>query len=180
MASYIDPTLEHDLLSSTKPWALSPLICTMPHLVHTRVPSCPAADTRSNMTTPGQSGHHSRFPPTQSISDSTDELYLTVIQGSSSASSSGSSSFSSLSSGKSVTGGSFKIRDAVKKVARRRRKSSPDTDVPKFEGAAQRRSYFSSASRRQVTQFGPLVNLFLFFLRCGMDTKRIKLGCDND
>ncbi|KAG5650490.1 hypothetical protein H0H81_012061 [Sphagnurus paluster] len=37
--NYIDPTLEHDLTSQTKPWALSPLVATMPHLVHTRVPS---------------------------------------------------------------------------------------------------------------------------------------------
>ena len=32
--SYIDPSLEHDLGSSTQPWALSPLVSTMPHLAH--------------------------------------------------------------------------------------------------------------------------------------------------
>lgn len=32
MVSYIDPVMQHDLNSSTKPWALSPLISTMPHL----------------------------------------------------------------------------------------------------------------------------------------------------
>jgi hypothetical protein len=29
---YVDPTLEQDLGSKTRPWALSPLVATMPHL----------------------------------------------------------------------------------------------------------------------------------------------------
>ncbi|KAI9452505.1 hypothetical protein F5148DRAFT_1289581 [Russula earlei] len=36
---FVDPTLEHDLASSTKPWALSPLISTMPYFAHRRVSS---------------------------------------------------------------------------------------------------------------------------------------------
>ncbi|KAI0659685.1 DUF1769-domain-containing protein [Cubamyces menziesii] len=32
--NFIDPTLEHDLASRTKPWALSPLVATMPYLRH--------------------------------------------------------------------------------------------------------------------------------------------------
>jgi hypothetical protein len=109
--SYIDPTVEHDLLSPTKPWALSPLISTMPHFMHTRVPN--AADCcRSSYIPP--------FPPTQSIRDSTEDLYLTVIQGLDSSSSSISSRG--------------------------------------FEGAGQRRSYFNSASRRELIQFGPEVS----------------------
>lgn len=35
--SFIDPSLEHELMSST-PWALSPLIATMPHFIHTPIP----------------------------------------------------------------------------------------------------------------------------------------------
>jgi len=31
---YVDPTLEQDLASTSKPWALSPLISTMPYLSH--------------------------------------------------------------------------------------------------------------------------------------------------
>ncbi|KAK2461311.1 hypothetical protein APHAL10511_006838 [Amanita phalloides] len=31
---FIDPTLEHDLTSQTQPWALSPLVATMPILKH--------------------------------------------------------------------------------------------------------------------------------------------------
>ncbi|KAF8503903.1 DUF1769-domain-containing protein [Hysterangium stoloniferum] len=34
---FIDPTLEHDL-AGPKPWALSPLITTMPHLSHSELP----------------------------------------------------------------------------------------------------------------------------------------------
>ena len=37
-SSFIDPTLEQDLASSSKPWALSPLIATMPYLVHKKIP----------------------------------------------------------------------------------------------------------------------------------------------
>ena len=37
--SFIDPTLEHDLASRSKPWALSPLIATMPYFQHKRIPS---------------------------------------------------------------------------------------------------------------------------------------------
>ncbi|EPS95250.1 hypothetical protein FOMPIDRAFT_1168833 [Fomitopsis schrenkii] len=48
--NFIDPTLEQDLASSSKPWALSPLIATMPYLEHTRIsgpgdiPPFPAED----------------------------------------------------------------------------------------------------------------------------------------
>ncbi|TFY56850.1 hypothetical protein EVJ58_g7383 [Rhodofomes roseus] len=34
---FVDPTLEQDLASGSKPWALSPLISTMPYLEHKRV-----------------------------------------------------------------------------------------------------------------------------------------------
>ncbi|KAH9922891.1 hypothetical protein B0H21DRAFT_701400 [Amylocystis lapponica] len=34
---YVDPTLEQDLASKTQPWALSPLIATMPYLEHRRI-----------------------------------------------------------------------------------------------------------------------------------------------
>ncbi|KAI9509058.1 DUF1769-domain-containing protein [Russula earlei] len=55
---FVDPTLEHDLASSTKPWALSPLISTMPYFAHRRAwPS---------------------FPPPQSLSDDTAQLHLTL------------------------------------------------------------------------------------------------------
>ena len=39
---FVDPTLEHDLASKTKPWALSPLISTMPYLAHSHSSNPPA------------------------------------------------------------------------------------------------------------------------------------------
>ncbi|KAH7101492.1 DUF1769-domain-containing protein [Auriculariales sp. MPI-PUGE-AT-0066] len=36
--NFIDPTLEHDL-GGAKPWALSPLVSTMPYLAHTELPA---------------------------------------------------------------------------------------------------------------------------------------------
>ncbi|KAI0940239.1 hypothetical protein AcV5_001400 [Taiwanofungus camphoratus] len=35
--NYMDPTLEWDLASPSMPWALTPLITTMPYLEHTRL-----------------------------------------------------------------------------------------------------------------------------------------------
>jgi hypothetical protein len=92
------------------------------------------------------------FPPIESIKDSTHELYLTVINHNG-AESSDSSSVSSVSSeGSEPT--TSRIKDAVKKE---RRSINVEADVQKFEGAGQRRSYFSSAKKRQVIQFGPEV-----------------------
>ena len=51
---YIDPTLEHDLTSQSKPWALSPLISTMPHFAHRRT---------------GESDVPPEFPPRESLKD---------------------------------------------------------------------------------------------------------------
>jgi len=56
---YIDPSLEHDLASRSKPWALSPLVATMPYLAHTRTDEIHPRDV-------GQ-----RFPPTKPIVDDT-------------------------------------------------------------------------------------------------------------
>ena len=57
---YIDPTLEHDLTSQTKPWALSPLITTMPHFAHQRI-------GESDSTPP-------EFPPRKSLVDNNSHL----------------------------------------------------------------------------------------------------------
>lgn len=56
---YIDPTLEHDLASQTKPWALSPLISTMPHFAHRRI---------------GESDVPPEFPPRESLKDDNSQL----------------------------------------------------------------------------------------------------------
>lgn len=57
--SYIDPTMEQDLQSQSKPWALSPLISTMPHLTHMRLDELHKA---------------SPFPPIKPLADDTSEL----------------------------------------------------------------------------------------------------------
>ncbi|EPQ52186.1 DUF1769-domain-containing protein [Gloeophyllum trabeum ATCC 11539] len=57
LMKYVDPTLEHDLTSQTQPWALSPLISTMPYLAYTRS-EAPA------------------FPPLAPLNDDTSQLYL--------------------------------------------------------------------------------------------------------
>ena len=60
---YIDPTLEHDLTSQSKPWALSPLISTMPHFAHRR--------TEGSGTPP-------EFPPRESLKDDSSQLVKAV------------------------------------------------------------------------------------------------------
>ena len=61
--SYVDPTLQHDLVSTPRPWALSPLISTMPHFVHRRLDNGggesnddPAASTSSLPVAPSSFG----------------------------------------------------------------------------------------------------------------------------
>ena len=143
--------------------------------MHTRVPSCADSMNTTQVENNSKTCQLPRFPPTQSIRDSTDELYLTVVNESSFAGSSGSSSASSASSlssnhsipppRKSVMGGSLRIKDTVRKVGKRRREPSINVqadEVRKFEGAGQRRSYFSSATKRRVIQFGPMVCAYPF------------------
>ena len=57
----MDPTLEQDLQSKSKPWALSPLISTMPFVVHTRAEELHRVPP---------------FPPIKPIQENTAELKL--------------------------------------------------------------------------------------------------------
>ncbi|KAF8155856.1 hypothetical protein B0H34DRAFT_659245 [Crassisporium funariophilum] len=169
---YIDPTLDHDLTSSTKPWALSPLISTMPHLAHTRVSI--SSENLGLKQPNGTQKQQQPFPSTNSLTDSTSHLNLAIVDSSSSSSSEASSpasSASSLSSGISSSnsrgsvrsasgsvksGGSARIKEAVRKVAKRRRSPTRmEREVQHLEGATQRRAYFSDAKKRQKVQFGP-------------------------
>lgn len=59
---FIDPTLEHDLSSHDKPWALSPLISTMPYFSHTRT-----ANAKGMSDLP-------QFPPPISITEDATQL----------------------------------------------------------------------------------------------------------
>ncbi|KJA15579.1 hypothetical protein HYPSUDRAFT_58713 [Hypholoma sublateritium FD-334 SS-4] len=67
---YIDPTLDHDLTSSTKPWALSPLIATMPNFAHTRLE--PHLVNAAEIDLP-------EFPPAHSIKDDIKQLHLALV-----------------------------------------------------------------------------------------------------
>ncbi|CAL1699647.1 unnamed protein product [Somion occarium] len=70
---YIDPTLEQDLASQTKPWALSPLIATMPYFAHTRMdelhkvppfpPIKPIEEDISELRVKSESGEESVLDP---------------------------------------------------------------------------------------------------------------------
>ncbi|KAF5357095.1 hypothetical protein D9756_006564 [Leucocoprinus leucothites] len=158
--NYIDPTLEHDLQSATKPWALSPLVSTMPYFMHRRVPRARSPSlSRSETSVEDQI---QTFPPAQSITDSTPDLYKTLRDWSSSSgsSSSSSSSIHSTLSGKSNTSlrsrKSDTIKSALKKVTQRKKNlnRAPPEEMH-FENAAARRSYFSTAAHRQAVVFGP-------------------------
>lgn len=184
MNSYVDPTLEHDLTSTTKPWALSPLISTMPHFVHSRIPGSPGEADSHHLKPPSPNSKGltvsspPTFPPTHSIADDTSHLHLAMTEESSSGSaSSASSSTSSLSSilsssaRASVTSLSgqlksgSKLKDGMKK---KRRKALADGTGLHLQDASQRRSYFSTASHRQAVIFGPNV--------CAIDHRLRKLS----
>jgi hypothetical protein len=60
LMKYIDPTLEQDLGSATKPWALSPLISTMPYIEYKKYD--PAASKQEV------------FPPRKPIAEDTATL----------------------------------------------------------------------------------------------------------
>ncbi|TFK25262.1 DUF1769-domain-containing protein [Coprinopsis marcescibilis] len=144
--NYVDPTLEHDLQSQTKPWALSPLISTMPHFTHHRV-----RDSLSD---------EAPFPGKTSLVDDTSELYL-AAEGSN-PSSQGSSSPGSPSLGSANMtphSGISPSSSAMSLVTPR----STAVEVPSsalsklsFETASQRRTFFSSPEKRQKVAFGPL------------------------
>jgi hypothetical protein len=87
--SFVDPALEHDLASSTKLWALSPLISMMPHLAHSRLSPASRSPLPANLHPgPHELRSSSRrailhgawppFPPSQSLSDDTAQLHLTL------------------------------------------------------------------------------------------------------
>jgi len=170
---YIDPTLEHDLTSPTKPWALSPLVSTMPHFMHTRttitedafsgsLSEAPASDT------PGSS-RLSSFPPSQSIADDTSQLYLALKNTDSSSSSGSNTPSSAASSVLSIVSTSSNAPNfgQVKKALGRRPKRDKPT-LPDFANASQRRSYFSQCANREAVELGPEVS-FLWQIMLVLD-----------
>jgi len=156
---YIDPTLSHDLTctASQKPWALSPLVATMPYLRHTRLPSSCNHHPDSPCNSPS-CGHseagvpHPPFPPPSSITDDTSSLHLAATpvlhptRSGTPSSSGSSSSSSSRSSGSRWSSGSKKSK---------KKKAANDDEVPRTMNSQQRRSYFSSEDHRKAVSLGP-------------------------
>jgi len=71
---FVDPALEHDLTSPTKPWALSPLIATVPNFVHSHVGVHHVPEDKSS-----ERREEGLFPPPTSISDDTSHLSVISV-----------------------------------------------------------------------------------------------------
>jgi len=155
---FIDPTLEHDLTSS-KPWALSPLVATMPHFAHERIyklDGLPPSDIPP-------------FPPPASVSDDTSQLWMSSIcsvhqprSRDVAPPSFSRTSFTSWSSSSDTSRGSTisSLRDNVNNTFKWSlgkahllwKGSKRDMD---FRTAGERRSFFESAQHRQEVVLGP-------------------------
>ncbi|KAF9488188.1 hypothetical protein BDN71DRAFT_1491209 [Pleurotus eryngii] len=150
---YMDPVLEHDLSSLTKPWALSPLIATMPHFEHKRL-----------------SSHHASlpaFPPSQSIADDVSHVRVTSsppsclssrassVSSSSSLLSSKSSSSLSLASTSSSKSNTSSSSSSSKSSSRSKGKKRRGPSNANLHSASDRRSRFSDIANRQEVEFGP-------------------------
>ncbi|KAK0458092.1 uncharacterized protein EV420DRAFT_1620875 [Desarmillaria tabescens] len=132
--AYVDPVLEHDLTSQSKPWALSPLISTMPHFAHSRLDR-DLQDIDSGIPP---------FPTEYtSISDDTSNLYLASVSSSPCSSTSSLSSSSSSASSKS----SSKSKIAI------RRKQRANQNLATLQTASQRQAFFSSEENRRMIVF---------------------------
>jgi hypothetical protein len=173
---YVDPTLEHDLMSETKPWALSPLISTMPHFVHERINDIRTSPVLEHKWS------ESSFPPSQSIGEDTSQLQFAIASSNSSSStyltpSSSNSSFVTPSSSLSVTSSSSDLSSLPKmpgslgvsvknslqlpfeKVHLKKNKNKKKIfgRALDLRTTGDRRSYFSSPQHRQEVVFGPEV-----------------------
>jgi len=178
--SYVDPTLEHDLGSQTKPWALSPLISTMPHFSHTRLHDS-RSSSRSSSHSRGSSSesghweqpsrhHHYRnhlpipgpnrpqfppFPPRRSVEDDLSHIHLVHLRDPYNDSSPGSEYGSS-----SASSSSSSLGDGVRSIAqaRMRKQAKLGTAGPhslNLHTAHERQAYFHKAKHRREVSFGP-------------------------
>jgi len=160
--SYLDPTLTHDLASHTKPWALSPLVSTMPHFAHSHNSEPP------------------KFPSDNALMDDNSELPLVfhddeedISSESPSPASSASSSTSSLSSSASSvhsmhssyskkSNGSTSMTSKIKSLSKVRRSpklsrrgNGGGAPPVNLHTAAQRKNHFSVRENRKNVVFGP-------------------------
>ncbi|KAI0296433.1 hypothetical protein BC826DRAFT_875918, partial [Russula brevipes] len=135
---FIDPTLEHDLTSNTKPWALSPFISTMPHVAHRRMP-CPSRSP-SKAWPP--------FPSPQSLSEDTAQLHFAL---SPPPSHSPSPSPSPLVSRHPSSGTATPESEGSVPTSFTRHEQA----VQELRTADRRRAYFRDGSHRRELTFGP-------------------------
>jgi len=152
--NYIDPTLEHDLTSYTKPWALSPLISTMPHFSHSRLHG-----SRSSSRSSSYSRHNSPvdypafplFPPKKSIEDDTTQIQLNHSQNLSDTDSTSDLSLSSSSSSSSL----FRdVKTGVKdKLKKKKIPYAAGLRSIELRTAQERQSYFQSTKHRKGVSF---------------------------
>jgi len=171
---FIDPTLEHDLTSTTQPWALSPLIATMPHFMHERISSSSSAsssrdslvglDTDATPTATTFATFKSRpalapFPPKDSIKDDTSQLHFALVEeiSLSELTSSSSSSLSSASSFQSARSSNFLKSKLIER--KKRKGTSKKGRMLDFRTASDRRSYFSVPKHLKEVRFGPEVRI---------------------
>ncbi|PPR04581.1 hypothetical protein CVT24_012009 [Panaeolus cyanescens] len=158
--NYIDPTLDHDLGSTTKPWALSPLVSTMPHMTHQRIslPDNTANDITSSPRTEAMSS--TPFPPKTSLKDSTPDLYLTLVDESDDTASLSSGSSSASVSSKHSASSSSSSRLSSKSWRRKKRELRWDEKIAGLKNlnagdSSKRRAYFASREKRKEVVFGP-------------------------
>lgn len=123
---FMDPTLEHDLLSQTKPWALSPLIATMPHFSHQNVPSSDDTDAdsiSSSLSTSTSSQRPGGMVREVSIDAQDNASLLTRV---------------------------------LRKFGEKKSKTldGPNKDL-QFDNASQRQKYFRNAETRKQVELGP-------------------------
>ncbi|KAJ3863107.1 hypothetical protein EV359DRAFT_43752 [Lentinula novae-zelandiae] len=141
--SYLDPNLTHDLTSQTKPWALSPLVATMPHFAHSHKSRPP------------------KFPSSSSLTDDNSQLSLAFHEEDEDAESplsSASSSTSSLSSGSSSHSGDSGHSSSSSSSRKSHSSNGNGNGAPppvNLHTAAQRRNYFSVSKNRKSVVFGP-------------------------
>ena len=159
--SFIDPTLEYDLITS-KPWALSPLIATMPHFAHERIYELDGLPWSELPP----------FPPPVSISDDTSQLWATTTstmrQSQSCIATPPSFSRTSFSTSWSSSSDTSRnsVRSSLRDNVNNRLKRSLEKAHMRWKGtkhdmdfrtACERRSFFSSAQHRQEVVLGPEV-----------------------
>lgn len=144
--SYVDPTLTHDLGASTRPWALSPLVATMPYLDMAPAggePAFPLGDGEGSASS-SSSPQASSSPPSPPASKPPSRAP---------------SRKPSLASLRSLTKPRSR-RPSISSLlssskAPSRAPTPPNEHSWNYDNATERRAYFASPAAREETVLGP-------------------------